>query len=173
MSATENEVPWLDAEEHETWLHFREVLWQYPAAMDRQLLRDSGLSSGEYSVLAALSQDPGGTQRSGVLANALGWERSRISHLVRRMETKGLLERRASACDGRGLDLVLTALGRQTLDAAAPDHVRFVRSTLFDVLSAQEARALGDMLKRVGEAARTATPTQETRAGRTGNCPAN
>lgn len=154
MSATDEAVPWLNSEEHETWLHFRQLLWQYPAALDRQLMRDSGLSTGEYSVLAALSDEPDGTLRAGELARILVWERSRISHLVRRMEVKCLVARRATRGDGRGAELVLTAKGREALDAAAPDHVRFVRSTLFDVLGKEEARALGDMLKRVADAAR-------------------
>ncbi|GAA4363723.1 MarR family winged helix-turn-helix transcriptional regulator [Paeniglutamicibacter cryotolerans] len=154
MSDTNEAVQWLNSEERETWLHFRQLLWQFPAALDRQLMRDSSLSTGEYSVLAALSQDTCGALRAGELARELGWERSRISHLVRRMEAKGLLRRRAIEGDGRGADLVLTEQGREMIDAAAPDHVRFVRSTLFDVLSREEALALGDMLQRVGDAAR-------------------
>lgn len=157
MSATDDPVQWLNLEEHETWLHFRQLLWQYPAALDRQLMRDSGLSSGEYSVLAALSEESGGTLRAGELARILNWERSRISHLVRRMEAKSLVVRRATAGDGRGAELLLTDLGRETLDTAAPDHVRFVRSTLFDVLSTEEALALGGMLKRISNAACAAT----------------
>src|SRR6185312_16963244 len=97
-----SEPRWLNEEEAQLWLEFREFLWGFPRAMDRQLLRDAGMSGGEYAVLAAVSQTAPDALRSGDLAATLQWERSRVSHLLRRMEAKGLIERCASSCDGRG-----------------------------------------------------------------------
>ena len=50
------ETRWLTDSEQDLWRTLREFLWQFPSAMDRQMLRDSNMQSGEYSVLAVLSE---------------------------------------------------------------------------------------------------------------------
>jgi len=132
----------------------REFMWGYPAALERQNARDSGLSTGEYSVLATLSEAEGQQLRAGDTAADLGWERSRLSHLLRRMEAKGLIERVVSKCDGRGQDVLLTQKGWDAIRDAAPDHVTFVRETIFDPLSAQEQLVLVGALRKIREATR-------------------
>jgi DNA-binding MarR family transcriptional regulator len=127
----------------------RSFVWAFPSAMDRQLGHDSDLSTGEYSVLATLSESPNDQLRPSDTASDLGWERSRLSHLLRRMEAKGLIERVPSACDRRGHDVHLTQKGRATIEAAAPHHVEFVRETIFDVMTQQEQDALKDFLAKV------------------------
>lgn len=144
-----SEPRWLTAQEQELWLEFREFLWGFPSAMDRQLNRDSGLSTGEYSVLAAVSDVAPGSLRSGDLAATLQWERSRVSHLLRRMESKGLIERCVASCDGRGQEIKLSEAGWDTIRAAAPQHVGFVRETLFDSLSTTEQEQLRTILGKV------------------------
>ena len=144
-----SEPRWLSNHEQELWLEFREFLWGFPSAMDRQLSRDAGLSTGEYSVLAAISQAAPDRLRSGDLANTLQWERSRVSHLLRRMEAKGLIERCAASCDGRGQEIQLSDAGWDTICSAAPDHVGFVRDALFDSLSADEQEQLRTILSKV------------------------
>lgn len=144
-----SEPRWLTAQEQELWLEFREFLWGFPSAMDRQLNRDSCLSTGEYSVLAAVSEVAPERLRSGDLATTLQWERSRVSHLLRRMEAKGLIERCAATVDGRGQEIMLTDAGWSTLRTAAPRHVGFVRETLFDSLSAAEQEQLRTILGKV------------------------
>lgn len=146
------ETRWLSEEEQQLWLEFRKFLWGFPSAMDRQLSRDSNMSTGEYSVLAAISDAAPGRLRSGDLASTLQWERSRVSHLLRRMETKGLLERHSATCDGRGQEIGLSEAGWETLRNAAPNHVTFVRETLFDALSEGEQAQLRSILGKVREA---------------------
>ncbi len=149
---TPQDTRWLSAEEQETWLAIREFMWGYPAALDRQNARDSGLSTGEYSVLATLSEAEGHRLRAGDAAADLGWERSRLSHLLRRMEGKGLIERVTSTCDGRGQDVLLTEAGWDAIRTAAPDHVTFVRETIFDPLTAEEQAVLAGALRKIREA---------------------
>lgn len=144
---------WLSADEQQTWLAVREFMWGYPPALDRQLSQDAGLSTGEYSVLSTLSEAPGRQLRAGDAAADLGWERSRLSHLLRRMEAKGFIERVPSLCDKRGHDVHLTQLGWDTIEAAAPAHVTFIRETLFDSLSPEEQRVLASALSKVHRAA--------------------
>ncbi|MFL4475471.1 MarR family winged helix-turn-helix transcriptional regulator [Paeniglutamicibacter sp. MACA_103] len=148
-----SEPRWLNQDEQQLWLEFREFLWGFPRSMDRQLARDAGMSSGEYSVLAAVSQAAPDALRPGDLASSLEWDRSRVSHLLRRMEAKGLIERCASSCDGRGQDIKMTESGWNTIRGAAPGHVSFVRETLFDSLSADEREQFRAMLTKIRSAA--------------------
>ena len=149
MSAENSQPRWLDDREKAVWLTLREFIWEFPTAMDRQLQRDSALSSVEYAVLAALSECPNARKRSGDLAADLGWDRSRLSHLVKRMEGKGTVERALSDVDGRGQDVVLTDVGWDEIRAAAPGHVTFVRESIFDPLTPEEQDQLESMLTRV------------------------
>lgn len=102
--------------------------------MNRQLQAESGLSLADYDVLVALSGHRGDGMRVSDLAAHIGWERSRLSHQLRRMEERGLTERRSSVGDGRTTNVVLTARGRQAIDEAAPGHVDLVRRLFFDPL---------------------------------------
>jgi DNA-binding MarR family transcriptional regulator len=140
---------WLNDREKQVWLTLREFIWGFPAALDRQAQRSSALSIVEYSVLAALSETAHARMRAGDLAAELGWQRSRLSHLVGRMESKGLVERVLSCDDGRGQDVVLTDTGWAAIRAAAPGHVTFVRETVFDPLTPAEQDALESALARI------------------------
>ncbi|TXH22397.1 MAG: MarR family transcriptional regulator [Mycobacterium sp.] len=102
--------------------------------INRQLQADSGLSLADYDVLVALSGDNEAGLRVSDLAAEIGWERSRLSHQLRRMEERGLTERRPSAEDGRTSNVVLTANGRRAITDAAPGHVDLVRALFFDPL---------------------------------------
>lgn len=148
------ETRWLDDDEQHLWRLLRGFVWGFPSALDRQLSHDSNLSTGEYSVLATLSEAPGDQLRPSDTAADLGWERSRLSHLLRRMEAKGLIERVPSRCDRRGSDIHLTARGRRTVEEAAPDHVTFVRETVFDPLTEDEQRSLESALTKIRDAVR-------------------
>ena len=68
------------------------------------------------------------------LAALIGWERSRLSHQVRRLCERGLTERIQSEDDGRATDALLTKKGLEVIGAAAPEHVALVRKLFFDPL---------------------------------------
>ncbi|MGP9529162.1 MarR family transcriptional regulator [Arthrobacter sp. S41] len=144
-----DETRWLTDSEQELWRTIREFLWQFPSAMDRQLLRDAQMQSGEYSVLAVLSETPEPSLRPADVAQGLRWDRSRLSHLLRRMEAKGLISRCSDETDRRGHQIALTELGQQTIQSAAPTHVTFVRETLFDSLDPAERKALESALPKI------------------------
>jgi DNA-binding MarR family transcriptional regulator len=152
---------WLDEDEKHMWLALRRLMWGLTPAIDRQLTRDSGLSGPEYSVLATLSECPDGVLRSGTAAQELGWERSRLSHILRRMEAKGLVSRSCSADDARGQDVHLTERGRAAIVEAAPGHVEFVRRTVFDPLTPEQQRLLGEACDSIVAAICTAEAEAE------------
>jgi DNA-binding MarR family transcriptional regulator len=122
----------LSGEQQETWLAYMRVMLRLNFEMNRQLQTDSGLSLADYDVLNALADVPDGRLQVTVLAARIGWERSRVSHHVRRMGRRGLVELGSSATDRRATDAVLTATGRELLRAATPGHADLVRRMFFD-----------------------------------------
>lgn len=144
-----DQTPWLNDKEQQLWRTLREFLWQFPSAMDRQLNRDSAMQSGEYSVLATLSEADKGPLRPAALAAELAWDRSRLSHLLRRMEGKGLIQRCTDAIDGRGQLVSLTDDGWKAVREAAPSHVTFIRGTIFDQLDEPEREVMERVVKRI------------------------
>ncbi|MFC6089836.1 MarR family winged helix-turn-helix transcriptional regulator [Saccharothrix lopnurensis] len=143
------EPRWLDERESAVWRAYLAVHRELHGALERQLLRDSGLSNADYALLAPLSEAPDGVVRSRELGRLVGWERSRLSHQVARMEKRGLVVREECAEDARGSMVRLTPAGRAAIGSAAPGHVATVRRYLFDELPAEEAEVLGRVLRRV------------------------
>lgn len=125
---------WLTPKQQRAWVAYMRVQLRMNYEMNRQLQADSGLSLADYDVLVALSNVRDEGMRVSDLAAQIGWERSRLSHQLRRMEERGLTERRASTEDGRTTNVVLTENGHQAIEEAAPAHVDLVRGLFFDPL---------------------------------------
>lgn len=143
------ETRWLTPDELETWRTLHLVMATLPGALGRQLQRDSGLSFLEYYVLAGLSDQPDHTMRMSRLALLANSELSRLSHLMRRLEQRGLVRREPDATDGRFTNAILTPAGLAALVEAAPGHVAQVRTSVFDVLDDEEQRVLRKALGKV------------------------
>jgi DNA-binding MarR family transcriptional regulator len=122
---------WLEGDQQRAWLAYIRVQLRLSYEMNRQLLADSGMSLQDYDVLTALSVADGGRMQITVLAAQIGWERSRVSHHVRRMSDRGLVSFGLSAADRRVTEVTLTSRGRQALAEAAPGHVDLVRRLFF------------------------------------------
>ncbi|WNG83691.1 MarR family winged helix-turn-helix transcriptional regulator [Mycobacterium sp. ITM-2016-00316] len=125
---------WLTPQQQRAWVAYMRVQLRMNYEMNRQLQADSDLSLSDYDVLVALSGNRDQSMRVSDLAAHIGWERSRLSHQLRRMEERGLTERRPSTQDGRTSNVVLTERGRAAITDAAPAHVDLVRSLFFDPL---------------------------------------
>jgi DNA-binding MarR family transcriptional regulator len=133
-----DEPQWLDEREAHVWQAYLVLQRKLQGVLERRLVRDAGLSEA-----------PHGALRARDLGLMVGWERSRISHQVRRMEKRGLLVREDCAEDARGSMVRLTEAGRAAIVAAAPKHVQAVRRYFFDVLSEDELAILGGALERL------------------------
>ena len=143
------EPEWLTEEELESWLSVVRLMTWLPWSIDQQLHRDSGLAMVDYQVLAMLSDSPEHTMRMSSLAEVTNASLSRLSHLVKRLEARGLVYREPDPTDGRFTNAILTAEGLRTLAAAAPAHVAHVRSIFVDVLSKEQIRLMGRAAERI------------------------
>jgi DNA-binding MarR family transcriptional regulator len=147
--AEEPPVRWLTAAELDSWLSVVRLMTWLPWSIDQQLRRDSNLGMVEYQVLATLSSSPERTMRMSSLAEVTNASLSRLSHLVKRLEGRGLVRREPDPADGRFTNAILTGKGFQTLASAAPGHVALVRSLVIDVLSPEQLRRMGQAAKRI------------------------
>jgi len=140
---SEEEPRWLSPEELAVWMKFSVVLVRLPQELDAQLQRDAGLSWFEYLVLAGLSEAPERTMRMSRLAVLANGSLSRLSHVVKRLETRGWVVRRACPEDGRFTNATLTDDGWEKVVATAPGHVAAVRRFFAEVLEPEQLQHLG------------------------------
>jgi DNA-binding MarR family transcriptional regulator len=113
--------------------------------LDAQLRRDARLSHFEYQVLAMLSEAPERTLRMTALASLTNATLPRLSHVVKRLEDRGLIERFPCPEDARATNARLTAEGWKKIRATAPGHVATVRHNVIDVLTPEQITQLADI----------------------------
>ncbi|GHJ57833.1 hypothetical protein NOK12_03520 [Nocardioides sp. OK12] len=153
---------WLDTEQQHAW---RALVLGSTLLFDRlddDLRQGCGLSLTEYEILVRLSERDG-RLRMAQLADALAHSRSRVTHTVARMERAGLVERRSSPEDGRGIMCWLTDAGRELLERSAPVHVNGVRDHLVDLVPAEDLAAMGRVMNAVSDALVACHPEMEIR----------
>ena len=147
--STPSSAPWLTPAEQDVWRSFLRLTRGMERAVDRQLQRDSDLSGSEYEILVPLSESPSGELPSRELLRSLQWERSRLSHMLSRMERRGMISRSPSPTDARGLVVGITEHGREAIGRAAPAHLVMVREAFMDELDEDEQRALLSITRKV------------------------
>jgi DNA-binding MarR family transcriptional regulator len=143
------EPDWLDPREDRAWRAFMHARHQLNASMNQHLLRDSGLSEADYEILAVLSEHPAGHMPAQELGALVQWEKSRLSHQIRRMQERGLVARESNPADGRSAIICLLPAGRRAIEDAAPQHVRNVRRHFIDLFTAAELDTFAALNERV------------------------
>ena len=144
---TGEDVPWLTDREQLAWRAMIAMWTRLNAQLAREMAAESDLSMADFSVLVALTDTCAGTTRAFSLADALQWEKSRLSHQLARMEKRGLIERTECAEDGRGQLVGVTAAGQAAIEAAAPAHVAAVRRMFFDGLTDDQIDAMTEIAR--------------------------
>jgi DNA-binding MarR family transcriptional regulator len=81
--------------------------------LNRELADKTGLSEADFDILTALLQAPDDTVRALALRCGLEWEKSRLSHQLKRMEARGLILREDCVEDNRGTVIRVTDTGRK------------------------------------------------------------
>jgi DNA-binding MarR family transcriptional regulator len=89
----------------------------------------------DYFALAMLSEAPQRTLRMTSLAAQTNATLPRLSHVVRRLEDRGLMERFPCPEDARATNVRLTPAGEDKVLEAAPGHVANVRRHVIDALT--------------------------------------
>lgn len=142
----------LDADQLETWRVFQVMRRQLDLTLERRLQADAGISSADFAILASLADTPGKMLRAGRIGDLIGWEKSRVSHQLSRMEARGLIRRVECGDDARGVWIELTPDGNRAVLAALRDHTDAIRQYFFGLVSDDEQQLLADISRRVLDA---------------------
>jgi DNA-binding MarR family transcriptional regulator len=142
------EPNWLDAREDRAWSAFIHAHQQIEVHLNRGLQK-SGLSGADYEVLAVLSALDGDRMPAHELCKALSWEKSRLSHQMRRMQKDGLISREPNPKDARSTMVCMLPAGRAAIEKAAPKHVEDVRRKFIDLFTPTELDTLATLNERV------------------------
>jgi DNA-binding MarR family transcriptional regulator len=143
------EPNWLSPREDRAWRAFMHARHRLAVRLNQLLLQDSGLTEADYEILAVLSEHPTGRMPAQELCVLLQWEKSRLSHQVRRMQEQGLIVREPNPADGRSAMIVLLPAGRRAIEDAAPQHVHNVRRHFIDLFTPAELDMLTALNERV------------------------
>lgn len=155
---------WLSEDEQCAWRQLLQMTAQLDARLNGQLQKCSGLSMADYDVLVPLSEAADSRLRMFEMAQALHWEQSRLSHHLARMQKRGLISREHCESDRRGAFVVLSAVGRQAIEQAAPAHASTVRRLVFDGLSAAQVKTLRSVTSSILERLSAPEPDEQSPA---------
>ena len=137
------------ATQRASWRQMMLMAFQLSGELGRQLSAKCGLSYQDYLVLAVLKDREDGRIRANELGRELGWEKSRVSHHVARMTERGFVRRETFASDKRGALAVITAKGREAIEAAASVHDAVVRDHFLAHVQKDELGVISDVAQRV------------------------
>ena len=140
---------WLTSSEMDSWLSVVRLMTRLPWALDQQLQRESDLSMIEYMTMAMLAEAEDWTMRMSDLAERTSASLSRLSHLAKRLESRGYVRREPDPADGRFTNAILLPAGMRKMEEAAPSHVAYVRHLVVDNLSAERLRRLAQDAERI------------------------
>jgi DNA-binding MarR family transcriptional regulator len=125
---------WLTPDERRAWLALQALTSLLPATLDAHLFREARITLFDYHVMAMLSEAEGSSLPMSDLAARSTASLSRLSHVVKKLEARGWVERLPSASDGRVTTAILTSDGLDMLQGVAGAHVAQVRASVFDPL---------------------------------------
>jgi DNA-binding MarR family transcriptional regulator len=124
------------------WRAFHKIGTSLLPHLGRQITSHSGISGAEYVVLVALSELPVATVNLNRLAAGLGWEISRMSHQITRMDEAGLVKKIKNLEDSRCFDVSITAKGKKIAEAAIPLQSKEINHCFSEVLTKAQMKSL-------------------------------
>lgn len=109
-------------------------------------LKAYDISPGRFGVLVLISANPGMTQ--SLLASATQLDRSTMVAVIDQLESRNLVERRASPTDRRSNALVLTPAGEKLLKQLKR-RVKLHEARIAEAMTAEESATLATLLGRI------------------------
>jgi len=131
------------------WASYQRMRTRLTGRLNRELAHTTRLSEADFEILVALTESPDESVRALALRCGLEWEKSRLSHQLRRMEARGLVTREDCVEDNRGSVVRVTEAGRKLAAEARYHYEQAVRRYVTDVLTADQMEALSTIAETV------------------------
>jgi|HubBroStandDraft_3_1064219.scaffolds.fasta_scaffold136632_2 DNA-binding MarR family transcriptional regulator len=138
----------LDKDEWELWHAIKTLSESSLSAVASVIESATGLSGSDFGILSRLEDMGHGVLLQQELQHALGWEKSRLSHQLTRMEARGLLTR-ASESGVRSVNVKISRQGQTAITTARPVHAAAVRERVLKYVRPNEASALLRLIRRM------------------------
>jgi DNA-binding MarR family transcriptional regulator len=137
----------LTAEELRLWHAWKTAAEAVRTRIAADIAAATGLSDPDFGVLTRLGDTAGGRMRQNVLAESMGYHRSRLSHHLTRMEERGLVVREPAS---GGVEVVVTEAGLAAVAQARPVHASAVRRYLTGPLRDMDLGQFTAVLEQLG-----------------------
>ena len=126
--------------------------WKRAAEVSRgrilaEVIAHSALTEPELTALTHLDE-AGGALRQNALAAATGWDRTRLSHLLSRMEERGYVSRTRLR---NGVDVTMRDAGREALASTKEPLTRAVWHSFANRLTVQQQASLREIIAALNE----------------------
>lgn len=141
-------IDWLEERDEELWGALWAFITWVPEQLDRHLKRTSSVALPEFLTMLAIARN----DNTITMSRLARWARmspSRLSHVMDRLERRGLTERLRNSEDRRSTYAVLTPEGQELLAEAAPPVMERMRESIFEVLTPEEAEQLTGILRKM------------------------
>jgi DNA-binding MarR family transcriptional regulator len=131
------------------WANYQRMRVRLTERINRELAQKTGLSEADFEILSALTEMPNESVRALALRCGLEWEKSRLSHQLRRMESRGLILREECIEDNRGSVIRITEAGQKLTAEARLHYEQAVQRYVTDALTAEQLETLGSIAQSV------------------------
>lgn len=150
-------VPPLDPEQLETYFALMEAVSLLQHQVEQQLRAEGGISYVQFQLIARLAHADGPLTMTQ-LADGVVYSRSGLTYQAGLLEKAGLITRSTFPEDERATLVSITGKGAALFTQVLPGHVQMSRRLLFDPLSGDDVRHLGDIMTRVRDHMRAQPP---------------
>ncbi|WP_223787981.1 MarR family winged helix-turn-helix transcriptional regulator [Marinicella meishanensis] len=137
-----------DIQGHTSWLSVVRCYLKCQKVMNHKLAA-LDLTAAQHDILMNINHKPGSSQQQ--LSDHLLVVKSNTSALLKKMQAKGLIDRRPCQADGRVHRLYLTPAGQHKLQHSMAVQIEMVQ-TMTGVLSEAEIQTNLDIMTRVHDA---------------------
>ncbi|GAA3594415.1 MarR family transcriptional regulator [Nonomuraea rosea] len=147
----------LQPEQLGTYFALMEAVSLLQHQVEQQLRAEGDISYVQFQLLARLAHGPGPLTMTD-LADGVVYSRSGLTYQAGLLEKAGLITRGPAPDDDRATLVTLTGAGRALVARVLPGHVEVSRRLLFDPLTDDDVRHLGDIMTRVRDHMRARPP---------------
>lgn len=140
---------WLDTHDAEIWGTVWEFVTWVPADLDEHLKSTERMALTDYLTLLSIARADDHHITMINLAHATRMSPSRLSHVMDRLEDRGLAERTRSDQDRRSSIASLAPDGVEFMVRVTPNVVKHMRETIFEAVTEAELDQLSAIMKKI------------------------
>ncbi|MGM0789927.1 MAG: MarR family winged helix-turn-helix transcriptional regulator [Bacillota bacterium] len=137
----------ISEEEMQLWHKWKGSYKNIFGRVVKDMTEKTGLSEGDFGILDRLDLYGKGKLRQQDLADSMDWTKSRLSHHLTRMEKRGLVLREPIETE-RGVQVIITSVGKSILDDARPVVSLAIREHFLNLLTEKDIESITSLAEK-------------------------